>query len=476
LVGLILVLLVIIVVKTMTFTSLQVEAKPVVLPVFGNESAVNLSKAITFRTISIADNFKIDTAAFLGFHKFLSEAYPLINSKLGKDVISDFSLLYTWKGKNPALKPFILMAHMDVVPVEAESSWQKNPFSGNNDGTYIWGRGTLDDKSSMISILEAVEKLISENYQPDRTIYFAFGHDEEVGGLRGARVIASMLKERGVTAEFVLDEGMAITLGMVPMISKPVALIGTSEKGNLSVKLSAEMDGGHSSTPEKESAITVINKAVYNLQKKEMKARISVPVEDFIRYIGPEMPLYAKSVFANSWLFKDLILKVYTGSSSGNALVRTTTALAIVNAGIKDNVIPSRAEAVVNFRILPGETSADVLEHVSKVISDRRVIISSLEGVEEPSAISPVNAAGFKTISATIRQVFPRVIVSPTLMLASSDSRKFSDVSNNIFKFAPIVVTAEDMARIHGLNERVKISDFLRSISFYYQLIKNADN
>ena len=473
--GVIVVLLIVIVVKTMTFTSLQVKTEPAILPDFGNESAANLSKAITFPTISVADNSPIDTVAFLGFHNFISEAYPLIRSKLEKELFSEFSLLYTWKGKNPELKPVILMAHMDVVPAGESVSWQKNPFSGDNDGTYIWGRGTLDDKSAMISILEAVEKLISENYQPDRTIYFAFGHDEEVGGLKGARVIASTLKERGVTAEFVLDEGMAITLGMVPMISKPVALIGTSEKGYLSVKLSVEMEGGHSSTPEKESAITVLNQALYNLHKKEMKARISAPVKDFIRYIGPEMPIYAKVIFANSWLFNDLILKIYTGSSSGNALVRTTTAPTIMNAGIKDNVIPTKAEAVVNFRILPGETSADVFQHVSNVISDQRVKITAFEGIDEPSPASPVNGAGFKIISATIRQVFPEVIVSPTLMLASSDSRKFSDISQNIFKFAPIFVTAEDMARIHGLNERVKISDFIGGIGFYYQLIRNAD-
>jgi len=475
LLGVIVVLLIVIVVKTMTFTSLQVKTKPAILPVFRNVCTVNLSKAITFPTISVADNSPIDTVAFLGFHNFISEAYPLIRSKLEKELFSEFSLLYTWKGKNPALKPVILMAHMDVVPAGELGSWQKNPFSGDNDGTYIWGRGTLDDKSAMISILEAVEKLISENYQPDRTIYFAFGHDEEVGGLKGARVIASTLKERGVTAEFVLDEGMAITLGMVPMISKPVALIGTSEKGYLSVKLSVEMEGGHSSTPEKESAITVLNQALYNLHKKEMKARISAPVKDFIRYIGPEMPIYAKVIFANSWLFNDLILKIYTGSSSGNALVRTTTAPTIMNAGIKDNVIPTKAEAVVNFRILPGETSADVFQHVSNVISDQRVKITAFEGIDEPSPASPVNGAGFKIISATIRQVFPEVIVSPTLMLASSDSRKFSDISQNIFKFAPIFVTAEDMARIHGLNERVKISDFMGGIGFYYQLIRNID-
>lgn len=474
--GLIIVLMIIMVIKTMKFTSLQIKSEPAILPDFREESVANLSKAITFPTISYAVNSPIDTAAFLGFHDFLFKAYPLINSKLEKELFSDFSLLYTWKGKNTSLKPVILMAHIDVVPVGEVDSWQKNPFSGENDGTYIWGRGALDDKSSMISILEATEKLISENFQPERTIYFAFGHDEEIDGFRGAQVIASALKERGVAAEFVLDEGMAITLGIVPMISKPVALIGTAEKGYLSVKMTVEMEGGHSSTPEKETAISLLNKALYRILKKEMKAKISGPVEDFIRYIGPEMPLYAKFIFANNWLFKGLILNIYTGSSSGNALVRTTTVPTIISAGMKDNVIPAKAEAVVNFRILPDESSKDVIQHLTGVISDQRVKISILEGLREPTPSSPVNVPGFKIISTTIRQVFPEVIVSPTLMLASSDSRKFIAVSNNIYKFVPIVVTSEDLSRIHGLNERTKISDFSRGISFYYHLLKNIQS
>ena len=304
--GLIIVLLIIIVIKTMLFKSLQPETEPVTLPVFGNESVAHLSEAITFPTISYETNMPVDTIAFKGYHKFLSETYPLINSKLKKEVFAEFSLLYTWEGKNKNLKPVILMAHMDVVPAGETDSWEKKPFSGENDGTFIWGRGTLDDKSAMISILEAVERLISENFQPERTIYLAFGHDEEIRGLRGARIIASALKERGVDEEFILDEGMAVTNGMVPFIKKPVALIGTSEKGYLSVRLIVEMPGGHSSTPGKESALILLNRAVYKLVNDQMKARISEPVNDFIRYVGPEMPFYAKAVFANKWLFESM--------------------------------------------------------------------------------------------------------------------------------------------------------------------------
>ena len=468
-------ILIIIAIKTIAFKSLQIETLTTSLPVFGNESADHLSGAIKFPTISYSAALPIDTAAFTGLHEFLSKDYPLVHTRLKKEIFSGFSLLYTWEGKNLNLKPVILMAHMDVVPAGETDSWTKPPFSGENDGSFIWGRGTLDDKVSMISIMEAVEKLLAENYQPERTIYLTFGHDEEIGGSRGAAVIAAALKNRGTDAEFVLDEGYAVVIGMVPMIKKPVALIGTSEKGYLSVSMTVEMEGGHSAYPEKETAITVLCKAVDNIIVNQMNAVISEPLNDFMRYIGPEMPFYARAIFANKWLFKGVILKIYEGSKTSNAMVRTTTAPTIFNAGMKDNVIPTKAEAVVNFRILPGETAADVMEHLKSVISDDRVSILKLEGFNEPPTASPVDVSGFRTILTTIRQVYPEALVAPNMMIAASDSRKYIEVSKNIYNFAPIIVTPEDLSRTHGLDERIKIEDFNRGIGFYYLLIKNCD-
>ena len=297
LLGLIVVLLILIIIKTVLFSSLQVKPESATLPVLGNESVGNLSKAITFPTISHDINSPVDTIAFEGFHKFISEAFPLIHSKLKKETISDFSLLYTWRGENTTLKPVILMAHMDVVPADGADSWTKPPFSGANDGSYIWGRGTLDDKGEMIMILEAVEKLLKENYRLERTIYLAFGHDEEISGVKGAQVIASTLKSRGVEAEYVLDEGYAVTLGMVPMISKPVALIGTSEKGTVSVNLTVELPGGHSAYPEKETAITVLTKALNNIVDHQMKADISQPVNDFYQVYWSRNAFLCQSYF-----------------------------------------------------------------------------------------------------------------------------------------------------------------------------------
>jgi carboxypeptidase PM20D1 len=470
---LIVILLIVIVVKTVLFRSLQFKADTIKINGFGEESVGRFSKAIRFPTISLSPDSPIDSAAFSAYLDFVDESYPLIKSKLKKEIFNSFSLLYTWDGADPSLKPMILMAHMDVVPAGDIVSWDKGPFSGENDGTYIWGRGTLDDKGSMISILEAVEKLLSEGFMPKRTVMLSFGHDEELTGENGAKTIAYTLKARGIEPEYVLDEGLDITIGMVPMMKRQVALIGTSEKGYMSVKLSVDMAGGQASIPEFETAIIILNRAINNIVNNPMDPEISEAINDFIKYIGPEMPFFARAIFANKWLFKGIILNIYTKSPSGNALVRTTGTPTIFHSGIKDNVVPTRAEATINFRILPGETSSEVLDYMSKVISDDRVKIEIIKDkFYEPAPVSPSDNQGFNYIFTALKQIYPETVVSPAMMLASSDGKFFSVVTPNIYRFVPCLVTSEDMVRIHGLNERYKIEDYIRGIGFYYQLIK----
>jgi carboxypeptidase PM20D1 len=468
-------LIIAIVVKTLLFSSMQVRTSAFKVDGINDECIGHLSEAVSIPTVSYLPGSPVDTLAFNSYMEFIQKSYPLVHEKLEREVFNNFSLLYTWTGEDTSLKPMVLIAHFDVVPPGDTASWERKPFSGYFDGTYVWGRGTLDDKASMISILEAVEKLLTNGFKPERTLCLSFGHDEELAGDRGAGVIAETFRKRGIRPEFILDEGMAITVGMVPMVKKPVALIGTSEKGYLTVRMSIEMAGKHSSIPEKESALIIINRALDNLVKNQMPSKLCGPVNDFIRYIGPEMPFYARAIFANRWIFKGILLNIYEGSSSGNALVRTTTAPTMIRAGSRDNEIPAKAEAVVNFRILPGETSADVMAHIKKVIGDDRIKLEADSStLKEPAPVSPVDAPGFRFICGALRQIYPEAVVSPALMMGSSDSKHFSGVTRNIYRFAPIVVTTEDMNRIHGINERIKAADFKRAIGFYYQLIKNS--
>lgn len=469
------ILILVILVRTFTFESRQVEESAAAFPVTGEESEARLSQAVTFKTISLGEGLPVDTSAFIAFHTFLERSYPLVHSTLKKETVSNLSLLYRWEGKNTSLKPFILTAHMDVVPSGDSSLWQQPPFAGVIDDEFIWGRGTLDDKIAVIAILEAAEKLIAGGFQPERTVFFAFGHDEEINGIKGAYSIASLLKERGIKAEFVLDEGLAVTNGMVPMIDKPVATVGTSEKGYLTVKMEVQMEGGHSSTPAKETAIDVLSSAVDKVKLNPMNSKISGPVSDFMDYAGPEMPFYAKAIFANRWLFKNVILNIYEGTPAGNAAVRTTIVPTIIKGGVKENVVPLSAEALLNCRILPGETIDDIINHITVVVDDSRVRITPAGRHITASPVSSVDSFGFKTIAKSISQVYPEAIVSPMIMLGASDAKHYKDVSADIYRFLPVNVTREDLARIHGLNERIARDDFKKSIGFYYRLIMNGN-
>jgi len=435
---------------------------------------VRLSGAIQIPTVSHQNPEENDTSAFESFYQYLNINFPLVFSKLDVEKVNEYGLLMKWEGRS-AKSPVVLMAHQDVVPVNDGKEWEEAPFSGKIDDQFVWGRGAIDDKGSLLAILEAVEKLISEGYVPERTFYLAFGHDEEIMGLQGAHEMAKLFKQRGITPEFVLDEGLVITRGLVPMTNSPVALIGTSEKGYVTLKLSIDCEGGHSSTPARETAISILAGAIQKVTLNRPDARICPSVEEFIKFLGPEIGLGPRFLFANRWLLKRVILSIYTNTISGNAMVRTTTAPTMLHAGVKENVLPHHASATINFRILPGETSDEVMNRVKSVVADDRIIVSKLSGIKEPATVSPTNTLGFETIHYTIKEEFPETIVVPSLMLASSDSRHFSIVCDNIYRFAPYQFSKDDMARIHGRNERISKDSYKSCIRFYYRLIKNCN-
>ncbi len=334
---LLLLLAAVVLTRTFLFKSKQLPAEKSAPVVSVNDDVVtHLSAGIHFPTISVPDEvLPSDSIALLGFEKLLDSIFPLCDSLLDKEQINTYSRLYTWKGTDPSLKPLLLTAHMDVVPVE-EKNWTVSPFGGILKGGYIYGRGSLDDKVSVMGILESVEMLLKENFRPKRTVLLAFGHDEEVGGKNGATQIASFLEKKNIKAEMLIDEGMVVTDKIVPGIDKPVALIGIAEKGYVSLSLSANIQGGHSSMPGKETSIGILSDAVSKLQSHPFPAHFCEPVEQFLDHVGPEMPFFTKMAMANRWLFKSMIIGKYEKTNSGNATVRTTTAPTIFRAGEKD--------------------------------------------------------------------------------------------------------------------------------------------
>ncbi|GAA4408624.1 M20 family peptidase [Nibrella viscosa] len=473
-----LVLIVVLLVRTILFTSKQpANVSPAAAVPVSDSAVARLAQALRLRTVSYADYSLVDTTQFDQFIRFLERSYPLVHSRLKRETFNQYGLLYLWPGRNPALKPVLLMGHYDVVPViqGTERMWKRPPFAGLVENGYIYGRGTLDDKTTVLGILEATEFLLQSGFQPERTIYLAFGQDEEASGNRGARTIAQALRSRNLTFEYVLDEGGTIKTDGMPGLIRPVALIGIAEKGYVSLELSAVGKGGHSSMPPPRTSIGLVAEAVATLEKNPFPARLDAGANHLFSYVGPEMSFGQRLVFANRWLFGPVIKQILAKGNSSNAMIRTTTAPTIFQAGVKDNVLPIEAKATINFRILPGETPATVANRVREVINNEEVTVTEL-GVfsSNPSPVSDPRAPAFQRLSQTIKSVFPDVIVTPYLVVGATDSRFFTGLSPNVYRFLPTRMNDEEIKSVHGTNERIPISDYKQIIRFYATLLKNS--
>ena len=440
-------------------------------------AASRLAAAIRIPSDSSDPDAARRESAFQMLHAFLAQRYPAIAEGLQREVVNGSSLLYTWPGRDPTTKPILLMAHMDVVPVETgtEDDWRHDAFAGViDDAGLIWGRGALDDKLSVLGIMEATTHLLGTGFQPGRTIYFAFGHDEETGGEAGAGAISALLAARNVDLDFVLDEGSIIAVGLVPGVERSVALIGTAEKGYLSLRLTATGTGGHSSMPPAENAIGQLARAIRRLERQPMAAEIRPPVSDMFDAIAPELSFVQRTAVAMQWLFEPLLISELEGAPATNASIRTTAVPTIVEGGVKDNVLPQEASVVFNFRILPGDTIDDVFAHVRAVIDDPAISIEALSGANEPSAVSDSGSESFRTLSRTVQTVFPGVVVAPALVVAATDSRHFAPIADNVYRFLPIALDAEQLGGMHGTNERLDRAAYGDVIRFYIHLLQNA--
>ncbi|MEO2051989.1 MAG: M20 family peptidase [Allomuricauda sp.] len=451
--------------NTLSLSSKQVAPEPLEAMIFPDSAYHNLSKAIQFKTISFSEDAIPDSTAFNGFHEFLREAYPLVHENLSLEKINEYSLLYKWQGTDASKKPIILMSHQDVVPVDQPtlSDWEAPPFEGRITDTHIIGRGTLDDKSSLMALMESVETLLQQNFRPAQTIYLAFGHDEELGGSTGAKEIAAHLKAKGVNAAMALDEGGFLAVQMVPDFDKTVAMVNLAEKGYASFNLIVETRGGHSSAPPKDNTLGMLAQAIVDLENNQFPYKMVKPIDYQFEYMGAEMPFMKKLAFANPWLFKGPVLKALNA--------HTTTAPTIVEGGVKDNVIPTVGKATINFRILPGETVASVKEHVQETVGDK--IKVELAGFStDPSPVSGIESEAFKNLELTIRSVFPEAVVVPGLIGGGTDARYFYDVADDVYRFYPIRLEPDSFTRFHGIDEKISKENYREMVEFAYQLIK----
>ena len=474
--GLIVVFIVVLIVNTMMFSTRQVNVDPITpAAVDSTAAASRLSQALQIKTISHKDPAQDDPSKFIEFREFLEKNFPLVHQNLKHEVINDYSLLYTWKGRDPSLKPILLNAHMDVVPIEpgTESNWNYDAFSGAIEDGYVWGRGALDMKSTLTAIMEAVEGNLKKGVTPKRTVYLSMGHDEELGGANGAGQIAAHLKSNGIRLEYTIDEGMPILDHTLSPVKQTTALIGVAEKGYMTLKITAETKGGHSSMPPLQTTLGILSKAIVALEENQMPASYSGAVKLLFDYLGPEMPFVQKMLFANDWFFESVIVGQLEKIGVMNASMRTTTAPTVIEGGVKENVLPSQAHVLVNFRILPGNTPDDVLAHARQVIDDPDVKITAHTAGRMPSPVASVEAPGFKLMQKTTNEVFPDTLVAPGLMIAGTDTKHFVGISDNSYRHYPIVFGAQDTSMIHGTNERIAVDAYVKMIQYFARLFEN---
>ena len=479
LLGAVVLLAAVLVANTLRQGSRQVMV-PALPPMAVDKAAVAESMATAVRAKTVSG--LLDPAGvapeFDALHAHLQKRYPLVHGAMQREVVGAHSLLYTWKGSDAQAKPILLLAHQDVVPVApgTESLWKKPPFAGVIEDGMVWGRGTLDNKSNLITQMEAAEMLLAAGFKPRRTVYLAFGHDEEVGGKLGAVPMVALLKQRGVKLEFVLDEGLAVTEGILPGVKQPLALIGLAEKGILSMRFTATAAPGHSSMPPAagNSAIGMLSAALARLDNNPVPGGIKGAAAELFAAVAPELPFGQRLAMSNLWLLKPVVEGMLGKGASTNAMMRTTTALTIINAGNKENVLPGKAEAVVNFRILPGDTAESVTAHAKRVIADDRIDIQPISAAAEASRLSSPSAEAYKLIERTVREVFPDSLVAPGLVLAGTDSRHFQDIAEQTYRFMPIRFAAQDLARVHGTDERISIDQLADMVRFYHRLLMQS--
>lgn len=476
-IGLIALLAAIVLVRTINYTpDTQPTAELITHSPDRDTIAQHMSQAIQFKTVSKQRPSRAEPEPFNNFIAWLQLTYPDVHRSMKRELISDHTILLRWAGSDQAAKPVLLTGHYDVVPVipGTESLWKEPPYSGNISDGYVWGRGALDDKGAVIAMMEAATLLVKQGFQPKQTVYFSFGHDEEVSGRDGAGAVAAHLKAQNIQLDWSLDEGSFVISGLIPGVDKPVASINLAEKGYTTLQLIAKAAGGHSSVPPSKTAVGDLAEAIVKLQESPLPGGLDGLSGDMYDVLGRHMSFGARMGFANQWLLGGMVESTIAKIPAGNAMMRTTIAPTMLSASIKENVLPIRAVATVNFRLHPRDTVQSVTDHVRRAIDNDAIEIKVVSG-NEASSVADISSASYAAIVDTTRQIFGDVIVTPGITVAATDSRHYSTVSDNAYRFNPMEVGPEDMAAFHGTNERISIDNLVRATDFYAQLLLNVN-
>lgn len=427
-------------------------------------------RTLAIPTVSSAEG-STDAAALIGLRRELEASYPQTHAVLRREVVAGHSLLYRWSGSDPDLAPALLLGHLDVVPADA-SEWTHDPFSSVVADGYLWGRGTLDDKINVVGLLEAVEQRLSEGFRPRRTLWLAFGHDEEIGGT-GAVAMAARLDALGVRPALVLDEGLAVVDGQIPGLDRPAAMIGIAEKTAVTVELVAEGPGGHGSMPPEEPATVLLGRALARLGDADLPVHLDGPAGDLLEALAPEVGLPLRTVFHHRDLLEPILAAELGASPAGRALLRTSVAPTMLSGSPKVNVLPTVARARIDVRLHPGDSVDLVLARLATAIDDPRVRVvgpTDLEPGFRPP-VSPAAGEGWDALHAAVARTFPEAVVAPSLVLGATDARHYTGLSEHVYRFTPMSLGPEDLERVHGIDERISVDGWTRAVAFYLALV-----
>ena len=445
-----------------------------------NRFRKNLSDAIKFKTIADKEAANTDWAVFDAFHDFLKERYPLMHEKLELTVIARGSLVFRWKGTRSDLGPIALLSHQDVVPISEGTldDWKHDPFEGVDDGEFIWGRGALDMKNHLIGVLESVETLLSEGFVPERDVYILLGHNEEVmcaTSENGATCICNYLKEKGVHLDAIIDEGGAILpVEVKGVINKHLAGIGVAEKGYADVEVAVTAKGGHSSQAPNHTAIGHLADVIKDIENHQFKAKMSPMMRELFDKIGRNCTYPARLVTCNLKLLEPALTKAMSFIPPAASMLRTTFGVTMASGSPQANVLPQRASVTVNFRMFPGQTVDDVLEHLHKVIKNKKVEINLLPGWKNPSAVSPTDTRSFKVIEKICHSMDDKAVVAPYLVMGGTDACHYQAVCENIYRYSPFLVSTSLLLTTHGTNERIPVSVMEDAVKFFKRYIRLA--
>lgn len=430
----------------------------------------DLVSMIKCKTVSNRDTSLVDITEFDKFVEIVKDRFPRIMQACEFQKIGKTGLLFYLQGEDSS-NPSVCMAHYDVVPV-VESEWSVPAFDGLIKDDCIWGRGTLDTKGTLVSILEALEQLLGEGYKPKHDLYLSFSGEEEIDGDSCADIV-SYLEKNNINPAMVLDEGGAVVSNVFPGVSRECAVVGIGEKGSVSMDLILEENGGHASTPPPHSVLGQLSKAVDNIENHPFKRQLCKPVAQMFNTLGRYSSFVYRMIFANLWCFApvlDMICKKSGGEL--NALMRTTVAVTRMEGSDAYNVLPHRGKVGINVRLLGEDTIDSAMEYLNKVINNPKIKLELVGGMN-PSIHSDTDCEGWEKVSAAISETWPEAIVCPYMMLACSDSRHYCRITDKVYRFSAMRLSKEERGMIHGIDERIPIETLMTTVRFYIRLMKN---